>query len=228
VTLNVQVAPAASEVTQPDAAKSPLAATPEIVNVAFPVLVTVIVCATLVVPVVWLPKFKLTLEKPIAGAVALVPIPDKRITCGLPVALSTMTTDPRSAPVAVGVKVTLIVQVAEAATEVQLLVCAKLPLAVMPITVSVAPPLLVRVMVFPALAVLIAWAPKFKSIAERLTVATEPEIPTPDKWISCGLLDPLSVIVRTPTREPLAVGVKVTVMVQLPETATVAQLFVCE
>jgi hypothetical protein len=73
----MQVEPAASDVTQPEAAKSPLAATPLIVNVAFPVLVTVMVCAELVVPVVWLPKLKLTLDKPIAGAVALVPVPDK-------------------------------------------------------------------------------------------------------------------------------------------------------
>ena len=50
VTLNVQLAPVASDVTQPEAAKSPVAATALIVNVAFPVFVTVIVCAELVVP----------------------------------------------------------------------------------------------------------------------------------------------------------------------------------
>jgi hypothetical protein len=79
VTLKVQVAPAASDVTQPEAAKSPLAATPEIVNVAFPVLVTVMVCAELVVPVVWLPKFNLTLESAgqevVAVMVPLAPAP---------------------------------------------------------------------------------------------------------------------------------------------------------
>ena len=156
VILREQVAPAASDVTQPDAEKSPVVEIAAIVNVALPVLVTVMVCAEVVVPVVWLPKFRLTLDKPIAGATALVPVPNKRITCGLPVALSTMTTEPRSTPVALGVKVTLMVQVAETATLLQLLVWAKVPLTVILLTVSVAPPLLVRVTLFAALVVLIA------------------------------------------------------------------------
>jgi hypothetical protein len=48
--LRVQVFPLLSEVTQPVTAKSPKAAALVIVNVAFPVLVTVTVFAVLVVP----------------------------------------------------------------------------------------------------------------------------------------------------------------------------------
>jgi len=92
------VAPADSDVTQPEAAKSPLAAILETVNVAFPVLVTVMVCAELVVPVVWLPKFKLTLDKPIAGAVAPVRYPTSESPVGYRWHYPPMTTDPRDAP----------------------------------------------------------------------------------------------------------------------------------
>jgi hypothetical protein len=94
VTLKVQLAPAASDDTHLEAAKSPVAATPVIVNAALPVFVTVTVCAELGVPVVWFPKFKLAWDRPIAGAGALVPIPDKRIKWGLPAALSEMATEP--------------------------------------------------------------------------------------------------------------------------------------
>jgi len=55
-------------------------------------------------------------------------VPDTPAVCGLFVALSVTVNVPLRVPVAVGVKVTLIVQFAPAATDVpQLLVCAKLP-----------------------------------------------------------------------------------------------------
>jgi hypothetical protein len=84
------------------------------------------------------------------------------------------------------------------------------------------------VTVFAALVVLIAWVPKFNEREERLTIATaEPEIPTPDKWISCGLFEPLSVTVIVPLRRPATVGVNVTVIVQFAKAATVAQSLFC-
>ena len=90
-----------------------------------------------------------------AGAVPLIPRPNKRIACGPPAALSTIVMRPRRLPAAVGVNVTLTVQPAEIATDApQLLVWAKLPLAVMLATVSAVSPLLVRVILFAALVVL--------------------------------------------------------------------------
>ena len=60
-----------------------------------------------------------------AGA---VPVPVRLTVCGLPVALSVRVTAAVRVPLAVGVKVTLIVQLAPAATELpHVLVCAKSP-----------------------------------------------------------------------------------------------------
>jgi len=108
ITLRVQAAPAESDVTHPEAEKSPVAAAAVMVNVPVPVFVTVTVLAALATPLAWLPKFTLTAEKPIAGAFAL-PVPNKRIRCGLPEAESTVVIVPHRAPARVGVKVTLIV-----------------------------------------------------------------------------------------------------------------------
>src|SRR6266487_5804815 len=60
-----------------------------------------------------------------------VPVPDRLAVCGLLVALSVTVKAPLRVPVAVAVKVTLIVQFAPAPTDVpQLLVWAKSPLLV--------------------------------------------------------------------------------------------------
>ena len=89
-----------------------------------------------------------------AGA-GVVPVPVRATECGLPPALSVMLTLALRVPVAVGVKVTLMVQVLPAANVLgligQVLVCAKSPAFVpaMPILVMVrsAVPLLVKVIV---------------------------------------------------------------------------------
>ena len=50
----------------------------------------------------------------------------------------------------------------------------------------------------------------------------------PVRLMLCGLLAALSVMVIAPVRVPVAVGVKVTLMVQLPAAATnVPQVLVC-
>ena len=73
-------------------------------------------------------------------------MPLRLITCGLPGASSVMVTEPAAAPVAVGMKVTSIKQVALAARLApQSLVWAKSPLAVMLVMFRVAVPVLVRV-----------------------------------------------------------------------------------
>src|SRR3989442_14829102 len=84
-------------------------------NVDVPLLVNVTTLATLVVPTGWLPKSKLVLDRLRAGPEG-VPVPIKLITWGLPPALSVMMIAPARAPMAVGAKLILIVQLAFAAT----------------------------------------------------------------------------------------------------------------
>ena len=94
-------------------------------SVALPVLVSVTVCAALVVPTCWLAKVRLALDRETAGAATLLPLPVRLTVCGLPAALSVIVTLAVLVPVAVGVNVTLIVQLAPAGTELpQVLVCA--------------------------------------------------------------------------------------------------------
>ena len=85
-------------------------------------------------------------------AAAVVPVPERPIVWGLLLALSVMLTEAVSLPLAVGVKVTLIVQLAPAATEVpHVLVWAKALALVAVIArlvmLNVPLPLLVRVTV---------------------------------------------------------------------------------
>src|SRR2546427_3476062 len=89
---------------------------------------------------------------------AASPVPVRLAACGLPLALSATLNVALLVPLAVGVKVTLIVHWAPAATEVpQLLVCPKSPLFVplmaMLVMSSAAVPLLERVTVCAALVV---------------------------------------------------------------------------
>jgi len=82
------------------------------------------------------------------------PVPARLTVCGLPVALSVMVIVPGRLPVAVGVNVTLMVQLAPAATELpQVLVWAYCALAAMLVTLSAAVPVLVSVTVCAALVV---------------------------------------------------------------------------
>ena len=90
------------------------------VSAAVPLLVRVMVCAALVVETDWLAKARLLGEKVTAGA---TPVPLSDSCCGLAAALSVKVMAPVRVPVAVGVKVTEIVQTALAARLVpQLLV----------------------------------------------------------------------------------------------------------
>ena len=90
-------------------------------KVALPELLRVTVCGVLVVPRDWLPKARLVGERPSTGAVGVAavsaPFPERLTVCGLPRALSVMLTEAVRLPLAEGVKVTLIVQLAPAATE---------------------------------------------------------------------------------------------------------------
>jgi hypothetical protein len=124
-----------------------------------------------------LPKLRLVGLKLTAGAGALVPLPLRATVCGLPEALSVIDTLALRVPVAVGVKVTLIVQFDPAASVLDplghVLVCAKSPLLVpvkpMLLMVKAALPLLVNVTVWAALVVLTCWLPKLKLVGLNVT-----------------------------------------------------------
>src|SRR5467141_1122412 len=119
VTLIVQLAPAASGVAggvigqgvAPGlAAKSPDAVMETIVRGPVPVLVSVTVCAALVVFSSWLPKVRLVGASPTAG-VGFAPVPVNAMFCGLVLSLSVSCNVAVSLPTTVGLNVTLTVQV---------------------------------------------------------------------------------------------------------------------
>jgi len=85
-----------------------------ILKAIFPVLLRVTLCAALVVPTFWLLNVRLVGETLI---VTVAPVPVRLTICGLPAALSEMLTNAVRVPVAVGVNVTLIVQLPPAASE---------------------------------------------------------------------------------------------------------------
>src|SRR5438309_288962 len=90
------------------------------------VMVRVIVCAPLVVPVVWLENFRACEDRLTTGTGAM-PVPLRLTDCGLPVPSSMIPIVAVRLPVAVGAKVTLMTQLTLRARVVgpagQLLVC---------------------------------------------------------------------------------------------------------
>ena len=171
-------------------------------------------------------KFRLLGLKLTTGA---VPLPLKATVCGLPLALSVMVTPALRVPVAVGVKVTLIVQEALAASVLgQLLVWAKspalVPVSAMLLMVRSALPLLVNVTAWAVLVVLTCWLPKLRLVGLKLTAGAAMVVPEPLKATVCGLPAALSVMDTLALRVPVAVGVKVTLMVQEAPAASVLEL----
>lgn len=85
---------------------------PAIVNVVVPTFVNVTILAAVVVPTDTEPKLKLVGE-----SFAVVPFPLSETCCGLPAALSVTLRAALREPIAPGLKVTLMVQLALAANE---------------------------------------------------------------------------------------------------------------
>src|SRR5947209_9374180 len=139
--------------------------------------------------------------------------------CGLSAALSVRVRLALREPVAPGVKVTLMVQLAFAARLLgQLLVWAKSPLfvPVNPMLVIFRGTVPVSVSFTAAFALVVPtfWLPKLTLVGLRLTTGIV-VVPVPLRATFWGLFSPLSVNVRLALRLPLAVGVKVTLTVQL-------------
>jgi len=191
----------------------------------------------------------------LTAPIGVEPVPERATIWGLPLALSLMLTEAVRLPLAVGVKVTLIVQFPPGATELpQVLVWAK-SLAFVPVIARLARvkaplPTLARAMVRTALVVLTDWLAKVRLDGERLTTGevgaagvegpgAEPvgvpgleglgagAVAVPERLIVWGLPPALSVILSKADRLPLAVGVKVTLIVQLtPGRTELPQLLV--
>src|SRR5438128_5108384 len=146
--------------------------------------------------------------------------PDKATLSGLSAALSVIVRLPVRFPPAAGVNVTLIVQLAPAATLLpQVLVWAKSPLAVMLVTFRTPFPVLLRVTLCAALVAPVSCAANGSVAVERLTTGP---VAVPASATVCGLPLALSVMVRVPVRAPSAVGLNVTVIVQLAPADTLA------
>src|SRR5437868_6644289 len=208
------------------AAKSPEAANELIVKAAVPVFVSVTVIGVLVVASGWLPKPRLVGAK--IGRAAC-----RERLCvmigGLPAALSASDSVPVRAPEAVGVKVTLMVQCAQAAKVAGLvgqalapvLVAAKSPEAANELIVKAAVPVFVSVTVIGALVVASGWLPKPRLVGANPTAGRSEER---RGGKVCGLPLASSVTNSVPVRAPEAVGVKVTLIEQLAPAAKVAGL----
>jgi len=221
----VQLAPALTELPQvlvweKSPALVPVKARLVILTLVLPVLVRVTACDELVTSTGWLPKARLLTERLTVG-VLLAPVPVRRTVWGLLVALSAMETEAVWLPLAKGVKVTLMVQFAPAATELaHVLVCAK-PVAFVPVTarpemVRAALPVFVSLMVCALLVVPTAWLAKVKLIADKLTAGAEAAA-TPVPFRSTVQVERLGVLVIeiVPQKLPAAVGAKVTLKVKV-------------
>src|SRR6266849_4409799 len=153
--------------------KSPVAIMLLIVKAAVPVLVTVTGAAVLLVPTRTPAKLRPTGDSVATGA---TPVPPIGTVCGLPGALSVNLTVDDRLPVLVGVKTTLIVQLAFAASEEgQLLVCEKSAVLLLEILMFVtdkdAFPVFVSVIACGVLPMPTCWFPKLRLVGDKLTTA---------------------------------------------------------
>src|SRR3989442_12789137 len=149
-----------------------------------------------------------------ASAQPHLPVPLSETLCGLPAASSVMFTVAARTPVAAGVKLTLIVQLAPGATEPappgQVLPAAKAksaacaPVMVMLMRFSGAPPLLVSVTFWAGLVVPTRCLPKALLVAESVAVGGVTPVPVSDT--DCGLPAASSVMITVAVRALAAVG----------------------
>jgi hypothetical protein len=149
-----------------------------------------------------------------------VPFPLKLIVCGLPEPDEVTVIVPARVPVAVGLKVTDIVQVAFSASVVpQVVVRLKSPVAAEIDIPLIAPLFAVSVITCAGLVVVTSWAPKTTVPGDMPIVG---RTPNPVRPTVCGLPAPDDVIVTPPVRVPATVGENVTVTVHVLFRANVA------
>ena len=151
--------------------KSPLTSMSLTVKLAVPVLLTVTDCVALLFPTSTPVKLRLAGDSVTAGA---TPVPLNATLCGLPAALSVMLTVDVRLPVCVGVKVTLMVQLAFTASDFpHLLVCEKSrrlpPDTLMSDSDSDVVPVFVSVIPCALLLTPTIWLPKLRLVGDNFT-----------------------------------------------------------
>jgi hypothetical protein len=214
--LDANVAPQAFE-PEGVAVKSPLAAMLEIVSVPPELFVSVTVCGALVVPTACVPKLRLTGD----SVTGIAPVPVTSTICGLPAPDVAIATLPLVDAVSLGVNVTDIVHFPDAASGppqgvAPLPAAENVALPVTPLIVTVLALLFVTVMVLAALAMPMPVFAKLSVAGLKVNGAVGPPVPVPESATISGLRGPLVGSARLPLIEPLEVGAKVTVIVQLP------------
>jgi hypothetical protein len=148
--------------------------------------------------------------------IGAVPVPVSETVCGLFEALSAIVSAPVRGPAAVGVKVTLTVQLELAATLVpQLLACAKSPLACTALMEIEVVPEFDKVTGCEMLVVPTCCELNVRLAGEEFKIAVA-VVPVPLRRRPRAKPPPFSGIVKEANREPVAEGVNVTVTVQNP------------
>lgn len=170
-------------------------------------------------PTVIVPKLMLVRDR-----LTIVPVPLSGTDCGFPGALSVKVKEPFRTPAAVGVNFTLTVQLRPALRVLPQVLAEmeKSPVIPMLFMFSVALPVFVTVTVFAALVVFTSRNEKVSEVGEKLTCGAPPETPVPDNPAVCWPPGASSVTVSVPFCWPVAVGVKVIWIVQLPPGSTMA------
>jgi hypothetical protein len=139
-------------------------------------------------------------------APAAIPVPLRDTDCGLPAALSEMLSTAVRVPDAVGLNVTLMLQLAPAAKELpQVCVWAKsaalIPTIAMAVMVRLAVPVFLSATIFALLVVSIACVGNVRLVGDRATIGAEVEIVLVNFWsgltLACG-----SVGAGSPPRYP--------------------------
>jgi len=225
VTLNVHLPPAATVAPQgfvPEgtAEKSPLATRLEILKAPPELLVSVTVLGALVVPTVCALKLRLAGDNETGTA----PVPDAAMNCGLPAPEVARATEPLTAPVLVGEKVTANVHFAEGASEppqgvAPLPTAENVALPAIELIVTALALLLVTVTVLAALMAPMPVFANFAVVGLKVRGDVGPPVPVPERPTTCGLSAPFVVIARLPAIAPFDVGAKVAVMVHFAPAA---------
>ena len=209
---------------------APVIVTPESVTTLPPVFVTVTICG---VPLV---KVSDVADRLTAGEAVATAVPASGMICVVPVVeLSVTVSVAARAPVAAGVKLTVIVQLAAAASDVpQVFVSAKSPALVPEIStleiVSGPVPVLVRFALCVAAVLATTVVPKVSPSCGSKSATPRSGAPVPLSVAVCGEFVALSTTAIDPVSAPVANGVKFTENVQLAPaasvTGTVPQVFV--
>ena len=154
------------------------------------------------------------------------PVPVSGTVRGLPLALSVIVMVPVRAPVAVGVNVTLIVQVIPAGSDApHVFISAKSPELVIEVIFRTRLPLFFSMIVLAGeLVVVTSWLPKSKLVGVR-TATGAFAVPVPVSVANCGLLGSTSVKTSLADSADATEGVKVTFTVHdIPAGRLAAQV----